>query len=134
MQRKFITNLGFLLFLNILIKPFWIFGVDRVVQNIVGANDFGFYFAIFNFSFLFNILLDFGITNFNNRNIAQNTHLLNKHFSSIIIMKFLLAFVYFIVVFTAGVLWGYRGNQLWMLALLGLNQFFIFIKYINAYV
>lgn len=133
MQRKFITNLGFLLFLNLLIKPFWIFGVDRVVQNIVGANDFGFYFAIFNFSFLFNILLDFGITNFNNRNIAQNTHLLNKHFSSIIIMKFLLAFVYFIVVFTAGVLWGYRGNQLWMLALLGLNQFFIsFILYLRS--
>lgn len=133
MQRKFIANLGFLLFLNILIKPFWIFGVDRVVQNIVGANDFGFYFAIFNFSFLFNILLDFGITNFNNRNIAQNSHLLNKHFSSIIIMKFLLAIVYFIVIFTAGLLWGYRGNDLWMLGLLGLNQFFIsFILYLRS--
>ena len=133
MQRKFITNLGFLLFLNILIKPFWIFGVDRTVQNIVGANDFGFYFAIFNFSFLFNIFLDFGITNFNNRNIAQNTHLLNKHFSSIVIMKFLLAIVYFIVVFTAGLLWGYRGSELWMLGLLGLNQFFIsFILYLRS--
>ena len=133
MQRKFITNLGFLLFLNILIKPFWIFGVDRTIQNIVGANDFGFYFVIFNFSFLFNILLDFGITNFNNRNIAQNTHLLNKHFSSIIIMKLLLAIVYFIVVFSAGLLWGYRGNQLWMLGLLGLNQFFIsFILYLRS--
>ncbi|MDY0102549.1 MAG: oligosaccharide flippase family protein [Lentimicrobium sp.] len=133
MQRKFITNLGFLLFLNILIKPFWIFGVDRTVQNVVGAADFGFYFIVFNFTFLFNILFDFGITNFNNKNIAQNTHLLNKHFSSILILKFLLAIVYFIVTFGAGLLWGFRGNELWMLGLLGLNQFFIsFILYLRS--
>jgi len=125
MQRKFLTNLGFLLLLNLLIKPFWIFGIDRTVQNVVGAEDFGFYFVVFNFSFLFNILFDFGITNFNNRNIAQNNQLLNKHFSSILILKFLLAFVYFLVTFSAGLLWGFRGNELWMLGLLGLNQFLI---------
>jgi len=33
MKRKFINNLGFLLFLNLLVKPFWIFGIDRTVQN-----------------------------------------------------------------------------------------------------
>jgi len=48
MQRKFITNLGLLILLNLLIKPFWVFGIDRTVQNIVGAEDFGFYFTIFN--------------------------------------------------------------------------------------
>lgn len=125
MQRKFLTNLGFLLLLNLLIKPFWIFGIDRTVQNVVGAEDFGFYFVVFNFSFLFNILFDLGITNFNNRNIAQNNQLLNKHFSSILILKFLLAFVYFLITFSAGLLWGFRGNELWMLGLLGLNQFLI---------
>lgn len=125
MQRKFLTNLGFLLLLNLLIKPFWIFGIDRTVQNVVGAQDFGFYFVVFNFSFLFNILLDFGITNFNNRNIAQNSQLLNKHFSGILIIKFLLAIVYFILTFSVGLLWGFRGNELWILALLALNQFFI---------
>ncbi len=133
MQRKFITNLGFLLLLNLLIKPFWIFGIDRTVQNVVGAENFGFYFIAFNFSFLFNILFDFGITNFNNRNIAQNTQLLNKHFSSIVVLKFLLAAVYFVVTFTAGIIWGFRGEELWMLALLGLNQFFIsFILYLRS--
>jgi O-antigen/teichoic acid export membrane protein len=133
MQRKFLTNLGFLLLLNLLIKPFWIFGIDRTVQNVVGAEDFGFYFVVFNFSFLFNILFDFGITNFNNRNIAQNNQLLNKHFSSILTLKFLLAFVYFIVTFSAGLLWGFRGNELWMLGLLGLNQFLIsFILYLRS--
>ena len=133
MQRKFLTNLGFLLFLNLLIKPFWIFGIDRTVQNVVGAEDFGFYFTILNFSFLFNILLDFRITNFNNRNIAQNTHLLNKHFSGILAMKFMLAVVYFVVTFSIGLIWGFRGTGLWMLALLGLNQFLIsFILYLRS--
>ncbi len=133
MQRKFLTNLGFLLLLNLLIKPIYIFGIDRTVQNVVGAEDFGLYFAIFNFSFLFNILFDFGITNFNNKNIAQNSHLLNKHFSSIIILKLILAIVYFIVTFGVGVLWGYRGYELWLLGLLGLNQFFAsFILYLRS--
>ena len=64
MQRKFLTNLLILLFMNLLIKPFWILGIDRSVQNAVGAEQYGFYFAIFNFTFLFNIMLDLGITNF----------------------------------------------------------------------
>ena len=72
MQRKFITNLALLLFLNFLIKPFWLFGIDRTVQNSVLAEDYGIYFTLFNFSMLFNILLDVGITNFNNKNIAQH--------------------------------------------------------------
>ena len=68
MQKKFVTNLGFLLLLNLLIKPFWLLGIDRAVQNTVGAESYGLYAALFNVSFLFNILLDVGITNYNNRN------------------------------------------------------------------
>jgi len=133
MQRKFLTNLGLLLFLNLLIKPFWIFGIDRTVQNTVGVEEYGFYFVIFNFSFLFNILLDLGITNFNNRNIAQHNQLLNKHVSGILVMKLLLVFVYFLVTFMAAIIWGYTGNQLMLLALLGVNQFLIsFILYLRS--
>ena len=133
MQRKFITNLGLLLLLNLLIKPFWVFGIDRTVQNIVGAEDFGFYFTIFNFSFLFNILLDMGITNFNNRNIAQNSQLLAKHFSGIVSLKLLLGFVYFIFTLGFGIVWGYEGKRLILLALVGFNQFLLsFILYIRS--
>ena len=51
MQRKFVTNLALVLALNLLIKPFWILGIDRAVQNAVGTEQYGFYYAIFNFSF-----------------------------------------------------------------------------------
>jgi len=133
MQRKFLTNLGLLLLLNLLIKPFWVFGIDRTVQNIVDVGDYGFYFVIFNFSFLFNILLDLGVTNFNNRNIAQNHHLLNKHFSGILVLKILLAVVYVIVTFGVALVLKFKGDELRMLSIICINQFLIsFILYLRS--
>jgi O-antigen/teichoic acid export membrane protein len=133
MQKKFLTNLGLLLLLNLLVKPFWVLGIDRSVQNAVGAEDFGFYFSILNFSFLFNILLDLGITNFNNRNIAQNSHLLNKHFSSILILKLLLLSVYVLFTFAIGLIIGYNILQFKMLGWIALNQFLLsFVLYLRS--
>ena len=133
MKKKFLSNLILILFLNLLIKPFWILGIDRTVQNIVGAEDYGFYFVIFNFSFLFNILLDFGITNYNNRNIAQHSHLLNKYFSGIVIIKLLLAVVYTVVTFSIGILIGFNAHQLGLLGFLAFNQFLLsFILYLRS--
>ncbi|NOX45445.1 MAG: oligosaccharide flippase family protein [Chlorobi bacterium] len=133
MQKKFLTNLALLLFLNLLVKPFWILGIDRSVQNTVGAENYGFYFTILNFSFLFNILLDFGITNFNNRNIAQNNQLLNKHFSSILMVKFLLLGIYLLVTFSVGLIIGYDSAQFQMLAWVTFNQFLLsFILYLRS--
>ncbi len=123
MKKKFITNLAFLLLLNILIKPFWIFGIDRTVQNIVGANEYGFYFTLFNFSLLFNIFLDFGITNFNNRNIARHNQLLSKHFSNIIGLKFILGLFYLVLVLLSSFIIDYSQRQIYFLLLLSFNQF-----------
>jgi O-antigen/teichoic acid export membrane protein len=132
-HRKFITNLLILLFLNLLVKPFWILGIDRTVQNTVGAENFGFYFAVFNLTFIFNIFLDLGLTNFNNKNIAQNHHLLNKHFSSLLILKFLLALVYCMITISAGLIIGYNSQQMMMLLVLCFNQFLIsFILYLRS--
>lgn len=133
MRKKFLSSLILLLFLNLLVKPFWILGIDRSVQNIVGAEDYGFYYVLFNFSFLFNILLDFGITNFNNRNIAQHNQLLNKHFSSIVIIKLLLAVVYTIITFSVGIIIGFSTQQLGILGFLCFNQFLLsFILYLRS--
>ena len=133
MQRKFLTNLGLLLSLNLLIKPVFIFGIDRNIQNIVGVGDYGFYLVIFNFSFLFNILLDLGITNFNNRNIAQNQQLLNKHFSGIVLLKLVLSFVYVFVTFIIALILKYNIEQFKLLGFLCFNQFLLsFILYLRS--
>ncbi len=64
MKRKFVTNLALLLFLNLLVKPVYAFGIDVGVQNAVGARAYGNYFILLNFSLIFQILLDLGIENF----------------------------------------------------------------------
>jgi len=132
-QKKFLKNLALLISLNLLVKPFWIFGIDREVQNVVGPADYGFYFAIFNFSFLFFIFLDLGITNFNNRNIAQNNQLLNKHLAGIATLKLLLGLLYAVIIFLVGLIVGYHGRQLYLLAWVGFNQFLLsFILYLRS--
>lgn len=125
MQKKFVTNLALLLFLNLLIKPFWMLIIEPEVQARVGNEDYGIYFALLNFSFLLNILLDFGITNFNNKNIAQNNHLLTKHFSSLFVLKLVLALIYIVVSIVIGFCIGYDVRYMKLLLVLGFNQFLI---------
>lgn len=133
MKRKFITNLALVIFLNLLVKPFWIFGIDRTVQNVVGAEQYGFYFALFNFSLILNMLLDLGITNFNNRNIAQNSHLLNKHLSNIILLRLLLGIFYFVISVLVAWIWKYEIDQIKLLVFLVFNQFLAsFILYLRS--
>src|ERR1043165_847842 len=82
MQKVFFRNLAFLIALNVLIKPLWILGIDRTVQNVVGSSVYGIYFVLFNLSMLTQILLDAGISNYNNRYLAQNESELTAHLSN----------------------------------------------------
>ncbi len=125
MQKKFLSNLAFLLFVNLLVKPFWVFGIDRVVQNEVGAEAYGSYFALFNFALILNIFLDLGISNFNNRNVSQHQQLLGKYFPRIVALRFLLAIGYMLVCIISALLLNYSPEQMQMLGLLCFNQFLL---------
>lgn len=133
MKRKFATNLILLLLLNLAIKPFWVFGIDRTVQNIVGASEYGLFFALFNFSLLLNIFLDFGLTNFNNRSISQHPQLLPRYLSNLVGIKLLMAIAYFVISIMAAYFLGYSQRQLGMLMVLVVNQFLAsFILYLRS--
>ncbi|MBQ7734420.1 MAG: oligosaccharide flippase family protein [Bacteroidales bacterium] len=132
-QKDFVFNIAILIFLNLLVKPFWILGVEVAVQNRVGAAAYGLYFAIFNFTYLFNVVLDMGITNFNNRNIARHTQLLSKHLSGIIVLKLLLGLVYLMVTFGVAFLIGYDTLHFRLLFWMAINQFLnAFILYLRS--
>ena len=124
-QKKFVKNIAFLIVLNLLIKPFWSLGIEPSVQNAVGNVSYGEYAILFNFSFLLNIILDFGVTQFNNKNIAQNNHLLTKHFSSLFSLKLLLGIIYFAVTIFLGFIIGYDYRYMKLLSILAVNQFLI---------
>ncbi len=134
MQNRFIKNIIFLLFLNLLVKPFWILGIDREVQNLLGDASYGTYQALFNFSYLFYILLDLGITNFNSRAVAQDPNNLSKHFGGLTQIKLLLGLLYAVVVFVVGYFCGYNeGLKLKLLFWCGLNQILLsFILFLRS--
>ena len=123
MQKKLLSGLFWILLLNLLIKPFWILGIETGVQNTVGPDEYGFYFAIFNLAYIFNILLDLGVTNFNTRNIAQHPVLIDKHLPCLLGIKLMLVLLYAVVTFTVGLLSGYTSRQFLLLAILTFNQF-----------
>jgi O-antigen/teichoic acid export membrane protein len=127
-KKKFIFDLAILLILNLLIKPFWTIIIEPKVQGQIGDISFGEYFVIFQFSLLLNIFLDFGLTNFNNKNIAQHTHLLSKHFGKMLSLKFALGLFYLIIsLFVGYLIFGYNFKLLIILCinsfLLSLNVF-----------
>ncbi|HON51586.1 MAG TPA: polysaccharide biosynthesis C-terminal domain-containing protein [Bacteroidales bacterium] len=133
MKKTFLTNLALLVFLNLLVKPFWIFGIDRTVQNTVGAHEYGLYAAMFSLSIMLNIILDLGITNFNNRNIAQHSQLLRKYFSNIVILKCLLGVVYAIIAIIVGALLNFTLERYYLFIFLIFNQFLLsFILYLRS--
>ncbi len=134
MQNRFIKNIIFLLFLNLLVKPFWILGIDREVQNLLGDASYGTYQALFNFSYLFYILLDLGITNFNSRAVAQDPKNLSKHFGGLTEIKLLLGLLYAVVISVVGYFCGYNeGLKLKLLFWCGLNQILLsFILFLRS--
>ena len=122
MQKKLLSGLFWILLANLIVKPFWILGIEVGVQNAVGNAAYGFYYALFSFSYIFNILLDLGVTNFNTRNIAQHPQLITKHLSGILGIKVCLVGLYLVVTFTTGLLMGYGSEEFRLLALLTLCQ------------
>lgn len=63
-QKELIKSQIWLQGLNWLIKPIWIFFVDRLVQNYIGDTEYGKYAAVFNFTLIGSVLLDLGLNNF----------------------------------------------------------------------
>ena len=123
MRKKLLSGLFWILLANLIVKPLWILGVEVGVQNAVGNATYGFYAALFNFSYIFNILLDFGITNYNTRNIAQHPQLIQKHLSGILGIKLCLLGLYLLVTFSVGLMMGYGSDEFRMFAWLTLAQF-----------
>lgn len=124
MNREFLINVIFLISINLLIKPFFIFGIDRTVQNVVGAENYGLYFALVNLTYLLMIFNDFGINSYNNRNIAQHSQLLGKYFPNVLLLKCLLGLLFIALTFIIAWLSGYRAQFHWLI-FIAINQVLI---------
>ena len=134
MQRKFVSNLLLVGGLNLLVKPFYLLIIEARIQDETGPAAFGGYFALLNLSFVFNILLDLGITNWNTRHTAGNESIHPEKYGAVVSLKLSLAVIYLIAAVVAGLLLGYQGWQLSMLLVLSFNQILAsLILYLRSY-
>lgn len=136
MQKKFFQNLVLVLVLNVLVKPFYILGIDAEFLNQVERNypgDYGEYFSLMSVTFILNIFLDLGINNYNTRNLARYSHLFSKYFAGILSIRVLLAMGYVVLVGIAGIFLGYNEHQFFLLSFLVINQILIsFIQFFRS--
>lgn len=133
MSRFFVKNILFVLAVNLLIKPAWIFLIDRAVQNRVGHAAYGTYQALLNLALIFQIILDFGLNNYNSRIISQKPESLTEMFPVMLSARMVLILFYTALVCGTGWLFGYRG---WELGILGgtllIQAFNVVIQYLRS--
>ena len=122
MRRKFLVNIVFLLAVSIIVKTFWVLGIDRTVQNVAGEEAYGFYFSLFSFSVLFTLLLDMGLSGFNNRAVSADPTRVKLYFGNVLLLRLLLTAAYFLVTITVAWAMGYSRQQFTLLLVLMLNQ------------
>ena len=94
------------------------------VQKEVGSA-YGLYFALLNSTVILNILLDLGMSNYNNRKISVNNNRFSKYFQNISIIRFGLAISYLLVLQLWGIVAQYTSHDQLMLFFLGLSQVFL---------
>lgn len=110
----FYSSLLWMIVLNVVVKPAWVFGIDRQVQNQVGAEKYGVYFSLFNLSVVFVFLLDWGLTTYFNRQVAMQHSTSSAAPKSFLQLKLLFSLVYTLIVFTAAWI---TGVQHWDIVL-----------------
>lgn len=108
--------------LNLLVKPVWILVIDRAVQNTLTQEIYGNYFALFNFSLMFFIILDLGLNGYNTTEISRDTNKIVSFAGNIIGLKILLMILYLIAAFGVGSLLGYNRLEFNLLLILCILQ------------
>lgn len=122
MSKKFLYQIFLLVSINFLVKPFYLFGIERKIQNILPDGDFGLYFALFNFTFILQIFADLGLQYYNTTHLAGNPRSLNHHLSHIIHAKLILSLLFIALVGIGSLALNYSTNIYPFLILIAINQ------------
>lgn len=134
MQKLFLRGLGITLLLNLLVKPATIFMVDIKMQNELGLDSYGIFQTMLNFTFLFSMLLDMGITNFMTRMIAQHPHMIHKYSNRLFTFRLILVLVYILWTVSLFFILRFSVEWLWVLGMLIMHQVSIItVNYVRAY-
>ncbi|MDB5197161.1 MAG: Membrane protein involved in the export of O-antigen and teichoic acid [Flaviaesturariibacter sp.] len=126
-SSPFFKSVSWLLLLNLLVKPVWIFGIDRQVQNVAGHEAYGRYFSILSLAVVLSFIADAGLTNMLNRQLALGNGI---SLQRLVRLKGLLSLLYLALLFLVALLTGVKNWNLVLLTglLQVLTSFFIFSR------
>lgn len=130
MKREFTINIIFLVIINLLIKPVYIFGVDARIQNLVGIESYGMYFDYFNFVFLFQFLNDPGLQNWNAQYVSKNRDQVGKQLKNLLKIKLIVGILFSTVTLIASLFVGYTDQKMMLFLCINmiLSTLFIFLR------
>jgi len=122
-----------LILVNVLIKPAYIFLIEIPVQNHVGNESYGLYFAFLNLAYIFQLFSDLGLQNYTYTELPRNKSRLDEITSNILATRGLLALLFLAVLSVAGALLGYWEADAKLFALVMVNVLLVStIGYIRA--
>ncbi|MEO5581289.1 MAG: polysaccharide biosynthesis C-terminal domain-containing protein [Saprospiraceae bacterium] len=121
-RRELIVNVSFLILANVLIKPYYIFFVERTIQNEVGTAAWGIYFTLFSLSMLPQIILDMGLTSFVNQKLSAQRDQFDELWGKTIWIKPILAVLFGVVFFIISWIFGYADKYPDLLGWIMVNQ------------
>ncbi|MTB49415.1 oligosaccharide flippase family protein [Lewinella sp. W8] len=119
MVRQFFRVAVLQLSLNLIVKGVYLFGIDRVVQNVLPEEDYGLYFALLGFGMLLQVIADFGLQLYNSRMLSGHRQLLAKYFPYFVGLKIILGLLFFGALLLLGLVLGYREEALLLLIIAG---------------
>jgi len=122
MRRQLLANGGFVVSLNLLVKPIWILLIDREMQNLLGPGTYGTYYTLLSLSLMLSALLDAGLANFNTRAVAAGGLPALKDMPLMTGLKAALWLLYMVSTLGMGWYLGYPPSSLYWLLLLGIQQ------------
>ncbi len=112
MRKAFAANLALILGINALVKPLYLLGIDLGVQNVLGTVEYGRYATYFSFAFLFGVIYDLGLQNYNAVTLSKSPQLLRERLPVMLSLKLVLSLVFGLVVLLAAYAFGVRGRDL----------------------
>lgn len=115
--KKFAGQVSLLIVVNLIVKLLWIFFIERKIQLLVGFENYGLYYSIFNFTLILSIINDPGLSNYIIRFIASKNEN-SLQIANLFSLKILLSVCYLLLSLSLSFLSGYFNHQL-VLILIG---------------
>jgi len=134
-KREFLLNIIFLFLANLLIKPYYIFFIEREFQNQAGTSNWGMYFTLFSLSMLPQIVLDLGMASYVNRRVASHPGDAKDIWIQTIWWRPVLALLFTLIFLLLTFLSGYLNRYPEIIFWIALNQILLSaILFFRAYI